>query len=498
MPTLFTALRTHIPAVKAPKKQANLQPYGLEMMVSPKALRKKKKERIYKLSLKQRFRRLNKSRATKEIVVIGAGLAGLSAAYELSSVGYKVTVLEGQKRVGGRVETLRKLIPGRVTEGGAELIGSNHHAWLSYKHKFHLHFTDVLEPPNAPIILGGFRLSSAEAAVLGAEFLKATRILDREARSINAGAPWFSPKARALDHMSLAQRVRALPVSQLCKWALTEQLVTDNGVPAERQSYLGVLAMIKGGGCKSYWEDSEVYRCREGNDELAKRFREKLPDGSVRFNCKVTKINLRKRPVVIRLAGRRTLTADDVVLAVPPSVWDNIDIGPSLPPRYKGQFGRNVKFLINVRKNSWQPSSPALTTDGPVDLTWQGTDQQDGPRASFVCFSGSKDAATCKSWRNRRKAYLACTTPVYPGIARGIRSSKFMDWIGNQWTRGSYSFPAPGEVTSTAPLLRKGFEQRLHFAGEHTCNAFVGYMEGALQSGLRVAEALARRDRVIP
>ena len=158
-----------------------------------------------------------------------------------------------------------------------------------------------------------------------------------------------------------------------------------------------------------------------------------------------------------------------------------------------------MKFLINVRKNSWQPSSPALTTDGPVDLTWQGTDQQDGPRASFVCFSGSKDAATCKSWRNRRKAYLACApTPVYPGITRGIRSSKFMDWIGNQWTRGSYSFPAPGEVTSTAPCWERVSEQRLHFAGEHTCNAFVGYMEGALQSGLRVAEALARRDRVIP
>ena len=195
MPTLFTALRTHVPAVKAAKQQPSLQPYGLEMMVSPKILGKKKKERVYKLSLKQRFRRINKSRATREIVVIGAGLAGLSAAYELSSVGYKVTVLEGQKRVGGRVETLRKLIPGRVTEGGAELIGSNHHAWLSYKHKFHLHFTDVLEPPNAPVILGGFRLSSAEAAVLGAEFLKATGILDREARSINAGEPWLSPKA---------------------------------------------------------------------------------------------------------------------------------------------------------------------------------------------------------------------------------------------------------------------------------------------------------------
>jgi len=498
MPTLFTALRTHVPVVKKPKQQANLQPYGLEMMVNPQALRKKK-ERIYKLSLEQRFRRINRSRAKSEIIVIGAGFAGLSAAYELSSVGYKVTVLEGQKRAGGRVETLRKLIPRRVTEGGAELIGSNHHAWLSYKHQFHLHFTDVLEPPNAPVILGGWRLSSAEAAVLGAEFLKATGILDREARTVNADTPWLSPNARALDRLSLADRVRDLPVSQLCKLALTEQLVTDNGVPAEHQSYLGVLAMIKGGGCKSYWEDSEVYRCREGNDELAKRFQEKLQKRNVRthFNSRVTRINLERRPIEVTLARGQKLTADDIVLAVPPSVWDKVRITPALPARYKGQFGKNVKFLMNVQKNAWHPLSPALTTDGPVDLTWQGTDQQNGPRASFVCFSGSKDAVTCRGWKNRRIAYLACMNGVYPEIARGMRATKFMDWIDNEWTKGSYSFPAPGEVTTTAPLLRKAFRGRLHFAGEHTCNAFVGYMEGALQSGLRVAEALARRDKVI-
>jgi monoamine oxidase len=497
MPTLFTALRTHLPAAKTQKKKPILQPFGLEMLVKAKQPTKKRKERIYKLSLTERFHRIHRLRATREIIVVGGGFAGLSAAFELSSVGYKVTVLEAQTRVGGRVKTLRNLIPGRVAEGGAELIGSNHHAWLSYQHQFHLHLTDVLEPPNAPVILGGWRLSSPEAAVLGAEFLKATRILDREARSINPDTPWTSPMARSLDRLSLEAKIGQLPVSQLSKLALREQLETDNGVPAERQSYLGVLAMIKGGGCKSYWEDTEVYRCREGNDELAKQFRKRLPKRSVRFNSTVRKINLKKSPVEVTLTGGESLTADDVVLAAPPSVWKKIKITPALPGRYQGQFGKNVKFLMDVRKNSWKPLSPAVTTDGPVDLTWQGTDQQPGPRASLVCFSGSKDAETCRKWKNRKKEYLARTSAVYPGIIRGMRSSKFMDWVGNKWTRGSYSFPAPGEVTTTAPLLRKPFEKHLHFSGEHTCNAFVGYMEGALQSGLRVAEALAKRDKVI-
>jgi hypothetical protein len=66
-----------------------------------------------------------------------------------------------------------------------------------------------------------------------------------------------------------------------------------------------------------------------------------------------------------------------------------------------------------------------------------------------------------------------------------------------RWTKRSYSFPKPGEVTRAGPLLHAGFLKRIHFAGEHTCYAFTGYMEAALQSGIRVAEQIARRDEVL-
>lgn len=245
MPTLYTALRTHLPKPKARKQQPPTS-FGLAMMVSAPE-RKKRKERIHRLSLAQRFENIHRPPKPRTVIVIGAGLAGLAAAYELHSVGYKVTVLEGRRRMGGRVKSLRHLIPGRVLEGGAELIGSNHHAWLSYKHQFHLHFTDVLETPNAPVILGGWRLSSPEATILSLELSKATGSLDAAARKVNADRPWKSPRARALDRRSLKDVIEAMDVSGLCKLALKEQLEGDNGVPAECQSYLGVLAMIKGG-----------------------------------------------------------------------------------------------------------------------------------------------------------------------------------------------------------------------------------------------------------
>jgi monoamine oxidase len=499
MPTLYTALRTHLP--KPPRKKpertgAPPSTFGLAMVVAA-PVRKKRKEHIYRLSLVDRFEEIHPLPKTKSVIIVGGGFAGLAAAYELHSVGYKVTVLEGRRRVGGRVKTLRDFVHGRVVEGGGELIGSNHHAWLSYKHRFHLHFTNVLEPPNSPVILGGWRLSSAEAAVLSLELSKVTAKLNAAARKINADKPWKSLGARALDQVSLKDIISKMPVSALCRLALEEQLVADNGVAADRQSYLGVLAMVKGGGGKSYWEDTEVYRCREGNQQLAEEFATKLPKGAVHVKKRVTEIRLLKEKVEVRLADGEVLKADDAILAIPPSVWNRIRIKPRLPKEYKGQFGRNVKFLLNVPKGSWLPLSPSLTSDGPIDITWQGTDEQPGPRASFVSFSGSRNAEICRQWRNRERRYLAHLDPIYPSIGRGVDSYKFVDWPGSRWTRGSYSFPAPGEVTRTGPLLRKGFRDRLHFAGEHTCYAFVGYMEGALQSGLRVAEQLARRDKII-
>ena len=73
-----------------------------------------------------------------------------------------------------------------------------------------------------------------------------------------------------------------------------------------------------------------------------------------------------------------------------------------------------------------------------------------------------------------------------------------MDWPSDPWVKASYSFPAPGEVTTLGPLLQQAAGGRIHLAGEHTCYAFVGYMEGALQSGARLARKLMMRRRISP
>jgi monoamine oxidase len=109
-----------------------------------------------------------------------------------------------------------------------------------------------------------------------------------------------------------------------------------------------------------------------------------------------------------------------------------------------------------------------------------------------VAFSGGASADTCRGWTpaERTERYLAAMSPVFPGLRASFERARFMDWPSDPWVKGSYSFPAPGEVTTLGPQLQQPFAGRVFLAGEHTCYAFVGYMEGALQSGVRAAKRI--------
>jgi monoamine oxidase len=100
------------------------------------------------------------------------------------------------------------------------------------------------------------------------------------------------------------------------------------------------------------------------------------------------------------------------------------------------------------------------------------------------------------SAEERQEKYLDLLEQLYPGITQQVTATKFVNWHNDPLARGSYSFPAPGQVTTIGPILQRGLG-RLHFAGEHCCPAFVGYMEGALQSGARLARRLAQRDGIV-
>lgn len=230
--------------------------------------------------------------------MVGAGLAGLCAAYELKKLGYNVSVYEARHRVGGRAYSFR-FARNKIVEGGGELIGRNHPLWCGYAQNFKLKFSDVFDYGNSPVRFNGHTLTFEESKALADAMDPHIERLNHLADSIvDPYEPWTNANSAWLDKTSLADWLGSLKCptewSKKGRAALEQQLVADNGRSAGEQSLLGVLAMIKGHGVDRYWTDTEVYRCIGGNAQLAQRFRDELGEDVVHTGIKVTAVSKKK------------------------------------------------------------------------------------------------------------------------------------------------------------------------------------------------------------
>lgn len=442
--------------------------------------------------------------AGKRVVVVGAGFAGLACAYELASAGYDVTVVEARDRTGGRVLSFADFIKGRNVEGGAELIGSNHPTWVAYKEKFGLEFLDVTEAEDVtyPIVIDGKALEPEAAEKLWESMDEALNRMNPLSESIDADAPWNSKDAADLDKRSVLSWINALECDELTRKAVIINQTSDNGQSPDKSSLLGMLACVKAGGGEKYWTDTEVYRCKGGNGLLAGKLADGIGKDRIILGLPVASIAHKGANMVVTCKDGRTIECDDVVLAVPPTVWHKIEFAPALPASLRPQMGVNVKYLAHLKKKFWKEAklSPDALGNGPVHMTWDGTDNQEGDAdACLVAFSGGPNADQCLAFEKdkRDEKYAEALSKFYPQWKDNFVKSRFMDWPRDPWVMASYSFPAPGQVTTQGPVMAKGIG-RLHFAGEHVCYKFVGYMEGGLNSGATVARRLAARDGVKP
>lgn len=433
-----------------------------------------------------------------KVIVVGGGLGGLSCAHELSAVGCPVTLVEAGPRLGGRVISFHDFVDGKIVEGGGEFIGSNHPTWVAYKELFGLDFLDVSDDEglDSSVFIGGRAVDEPKILQLFEEMDVANSALTEMSLSIVPDAPWQSPDAGAVDARSLGDWLAELPISETGRRLISIQYSSDNGVDNGRASLLGMLTAVKGGGGERYWTDTEAYRCVGGNARLVTMLADGIGAENILLNEPVEVIDYASSPVSVRLRGGKMLECDQVVIALPPSLWGTVRFEPALDPSFRPQMGIATKYLAVVDAPYWKADgrSQYAWGDGAIAQTWELTDGQasDERGHGLVGFAGGPSAERGLNFdaAAREMQFADEFDSLLPGFSQRVRATRMMAWPRNPLTMCGYSFPAPGEVTTVTPRIYEGLPN-VHFCGEHACLKFVGYMEGALNSGVATARKIA-------
>lgn len=440
-------------------------------------------------------------RSGPRVIIIGAGFAGLACARALRAGGADVVVLEARDRVGGRVSSSHTLAPGGIVEAGGEFIGVNHPLWQSLAPELGLALAEIPEEDgSSPLVIGGRALTDAEAEALWEDLGRVEPVLNDLARAIDPDRPWRSANAAALDSSSVADWLAGVECSADGRALLGAMFEHDNGVPLESQSLLGLLAMVGGHGVEAWWTDTETHRCEGGNQRLAAAIAAEL-GSRVRLSAPVSGVRVREDGVEVELASGAIERGDVVVVAVPPSTWERIAFEAPGIEGVRPQMGEALKVVLALDRPAWRDAGACADSmsDGAIGYTWNPLSTSGGGAggasgAALSCFAGGSHARDlARLGRPSGRAELdAALARIHPDVPAAITRATLIDWPSEPWTRAGYSFPAPGQVTTVGPKLREGLASgRLRFAGEHCSPRFIGYMEGALQSGVRVAREIA-------
>jgi monoamine oxidase len=444
------------------------------------------------------------------VVVVGGGLAGLTAAYRLKQSGVSAQLYEASDRLGGRCWTRRgDFAEGQIAEHGGELIDQGHTEVRKLCQELGLGLDNLLaaEPNGSEAFyyFDGKPYTFAEAT----NDLKA--IWQQIHKDVSAASyPTLynlsTERGRELDAMSIADWIRAYVPGGL-KSKLGQLLDVayniEYGAETSVQSSLNMLYLLGYSGqgqLRIFGPSNEKYHVRGGNDQIAARLAAAL-QGQITTGSALTAIK-RNSGGTYTLSfqsgsAASSVTADQVVLALPFSILRTLDYSKAGFSQVKATaieqlgMGTNSKLHVQFKDRLWNAlgSNGETYADTGYQNTWDVTRAQPGASGILVNYTGGKIGASFGTGTPAERAaqFLKQIEPVLPGISSRWNGRATIDyWAGYQWTKGSYSYWKVGQYTKFAGAEREP-EGNCHFAGEHTSIDFQGYLNGAVESGERAA-----------
>jgi monoamine oxidase len=466
-----------------------------------------------------RVRRLLVPTDRDEVAIVGAGIAGLTAAWRLRQAGVRVRLIEANNRIGGRMISLRGFFPDAqslpqaeagVVELGGELIDSGHAKLRGLAGELGLELDDLK---------GGDPLADAdvwwadgkrwsETEIIRA-FAPVVAAIGRDLATLGEGdITYATPRnAQVLDALSIAQWFDRNDVRGWLRALLDVAYTTEMGLACDRQSALNLLTFIgtKPGRFRVFGESDERYHVRGGNDRIPRALAAKLDD-AIETDTALEALRREANGTYVlslrRGASTRELRAPMVLLAIPFTTLREVKLDLPLPALKlrairELRYGTNAKLMIGFQQRVWreQRANGSTYADLPFQTTWDTTRAQPGTGGILVNFVGGQHGLDLGRGTPKAQADEAVRQldAIFPGIADarvGMREVR-MHWPTQRWAQGSYACYGPGDWTSIRGAIGETVEH-LYFAGEHCAFDTQGFMEGGCETGETAAAAILR------
>ena len=455
---------------------------------------------------------------SKRVVIIGGGIAGLVAAFELSRQGHEPIVLEAQHRVGGRVHTLRDFAPGLYGEAGAMRIPRVHDLTLSYCELFGLQLRPfVMGNPKTLVHVAGERLTAAEADrepgrlpfplaphEQGRTWTQLWNEATREFRERYevGGQDALDSLLREYDEYSIREFLE--------KAGFSEGALELYGVMSFREANMNaaVVEQLREIVGRSFEDMQEIVG---GLDLLPQAFYRAMPD-RVRFGAHVHAISQDEDSVTVHYetrSGRFSVTGDFAICAIPFSVLREIEVMGRGFSRGKQKairelnYNASTKILLQVKRRFWEAEDGIVggttVTDLPIRRICYPSfsDPNEDRGVMLASYTWGQDALRWGGLEPREMIEQAIedVAKIHPTVVGDFEVGATYSWYSDPYARGAFALFEPGQQTRlqadiTAP------EGRIHFAGEHT-SLYHAWIQGALESGIRAAKEIHEAKPVL-
>ena len=455
-------------------------------------------------------------RGGDEVAIVGAGIAGLTAAWRLRQQGVAARVYEGQTRVGGRMLSLHDHFgkDGPVIELGGELIDTDHVRIRALAGELGIALDDLLAGDTDRDTWWFDGRAVSEREIVEA-FVPVAAAIERDLAAAGDGAyDHTDPNAafRALDTLSIAQWFDRNGVTGWLRKLLDVAYTTEMGLEIGEQSALNFLTFIGTGDAdafKVFGSSDERFHVRGGNDLIPRRLAERMGDaidtGQVLEAISAHGDGYR---LAFRNGGAsRDVLAREVILALPFTLLRKVRIDVPLPPDKRRAidtlaYGTNAKLMIGFDRRVWREhgANGASMSDLAFQTTWDTSRKQPGGGV-LTNFTGGRHGLALGEGTPKAQADAAARDldRLWPGAlaARAGAREVRMHWPTNPWALGSYACLRPGDWSTLRGVIGASVGH-LHFAGEHCAPDTQGFMEGGCESGETAAAAvLAARGQAL-